>query len=62
MAGNVWEWTASEWESGSKIRVFRGGAFDFEARYVRCAFRLGFDPKFRYASWGFRVCVVSQQD
>jgi len=27
MAGNVWEWTASEWESGSARRVLRGGSW-----------------------------------
>jgi len=52
-AGNVWEWTASEHEQGG--RVLRGGAFDFEERYVRCAARSGSYPDLRDRSSGFRL-------
>jgi len=36
-------------------RVLRGGAFDLDARYVRCAYRYRNYPNFRYGSFGFRV-------
>jgi len=55
MAGNVWEWTASEWEPGRDARVLRGGAFDYEGWYVRCAARLRFYPLSWNRSFGFRL-------
>jgi len=59
MAGNVWEWTVSEWELGSDRRVLRGGAFyDFPGG-VRCASRNHLDPNYRYRFDGFRVVVAS---
>ena len=61
-AGNVWEWTAREWESGSERRVLRGGAFGSYEGYVRCAFRDWGVPYVRRRGGGFRMCVVSQQD
>ena len=36
-------------------RVLRGGAFDNDARYVRCASRYGNVPNYRYRYYGFRV-------
>lgn len=38
-------------------RVLRGGAFDDEARGVRCACRFGFKPDVRYFNVGFRVAL-----
>jgi formylglycine-generating enzyme required for sulfatase activity len=38
-------------------RVLRGGAFPYNAYYVRCACRGDFDPDYRYGSLGFRVVV-----
>jgi formylglycine-generating enzyme required for sulfatase activity len=58
MAGNVWEWTASEPEPGSEVRVLRGGAFDDDTRYVRCTCRSGNYPYFLFRSSGFRVVVA----
>jgi len=55
MAGNVWEWTASEHEQGG--RVLRGGAFGNEGGGARCATRVGDAPDFRVLVNGFRVVV-----
>ncbi len=54
MSGNVWEWTHSlkkvypykvndgrEDEKASDARVLRGGSFDDDGRFARCAFRGG---------------------
>jgi len=56
MAGNVWEWTASEHEHGG--RVLRGGAFYNEDWYVRCAFRNRGNPNIRFRNRGFRVVAA----
>jgi formylglycine-generating enzyme required for sulfatase activity len=72
MAGNVWEWCHSiykpypyraddgrEKESGSDARVVRGGAWNGDRSYARCAFRCGYLPVDRYGYIGFRVVVSS---
>ncbi len=38
-------------------RVLRGGAFNYAARFVRCAFRNGYYPNFLLRHYGFRVCL-----
>jgi formylglycine-generating enzyme required for sulfatase activity len=62
MAGNVWEWCRTKWRGdykdyekqaddrldGDAARVLRGGAFDFVADGVRCAFRFGGLPDLRF--------------
>jgi len=53
MAGNVWEWTASEHEQGG--RVLRGGAFTSGMRYVRCAARGRYLPVSSSRDLGFRL-------
>jgi formylglycine-generating enzyme required for sulfatase activity len=39
------------------LRVLRGGAFYFNSRLVRCAFRFRFNPDYRYDNIGFRVVL-----
>ena len=74
MSGNVWEWVqdcwqdsyegapddGSAWGAGEecKSRVFRGGSFDFNWGFVRCASRNHNDPYTGYSpSGGFRIVV-----
>jgi formylglycine-generating enzyme required for sulfatase activity len=72
MVGNVWEWCHSlflpypykadeerEKESGSESRVVRGGAWDSNQRYARCACRhRDLRPDDRRDRLGFRVVVA----
>jgi len=53
MAGNVWEWTASDHEQRGK--VVRGGAWLFDQSLARCAYRVRHDPVYRDDGLGFRV-------
>ena len=72
MSGNVWEWTRSLYReypynpgdecenldaSKESPRVLRGGAFDVNIWFVRCAFRYRYNPNFRYDDFGFRLVV-----
>jgi len=56
MAGNVWEWTASESEYGG--RVLCGGAFFTVDSDVRCGARAGGNPSIRDRDAGFRVVAA----
>ena len=70
MAGNVWEWCATKWQDnyrgyrddndlrGDVSPVLRGGAFDGDRRYVRCAYRSGDLPLLRGSLVGFRVVLA----
>jgi formylglycine-generating enzyme required for sulfatase activity len=70
LSGNVLEWTRSLWEDypydptdgredpdAKGPRVLRGGAFDLNARIVRCADRGWFSPDYRDWDLGVRVVV-----
>ena len=74
MAGNVNEWTRTRWgfdypyelddkreDLGSRDRrVIRGGAYNDNEKWPRCAYRDWLDPYVRISySSGFRVVVVS---
>jgi iron(II)-dependent oxidoreductase len=54
MAGNVWEWTASEYDEDEM--VLRGGSWGSLRDDARCAFRSRYHPDGRNLSIGFR-CV-----
>jgi formylglycine-generating enzyme required for sulfatase activity len=54
MAGNVWEWTASEHDAGGK--VLRGGSYLNFGDFVDSTFRLRSDPDDTENTVGFR-CV-----
>ncbi len=55
MAGNVWEWTASDYDQSNK--VLRGGSWLYEALNARCSYRLRSTPDYRNDNLGFR-CVL----
>jgi formylglycine-generating enzyme required for sulfatase activity/energy-coupling factor transporter ATP-binding protein EcfA2 len=56
MAGNVWEWTVSWYGTAKTERVVRGGSWDFNQRFARCACRW-FIPVVYYNNLGFRVVM-----
>jgi formylglycine-generating enzyme required for sulfatase activity len=70
MLGNVLEWCQDSWNfqeqypgesrvdplsEDGPIRVIRGGSWNSDARSVRAAIRLGFDPGYRNHYLGFRL-------
>jgi formylglycine-generating enzyme required for sulfatase activity len=70
MAGNVWEWTSSQFVGypydpndgredppQSTQKVLRGGSYGDHVRYMRCAARQGFDSRDAVRSVGFRVVL-----
>ncbi|MBK9125874.1 MAG: formylglycine-generating enzyme family protein [Chloroflexi bacterium] len=64
MAGNVWEWTVTDYDSNSgdphaeaKTRILRGGSWDDgKPEIFRCDHRNRFGPNLRSYFNGFRVC------
>ena len=66
LAGDVWEWCLNQYdkpndlsEGGDARRVVRGGSWDLNRDFARCAFRNVCDPDFRNSYLGFRVVCVA---
>jgi formylglycine-generating enzyme required for sulfatase activity/energy-coupling factor transporter ATP-binding protein EcfA2 len=55
MSGNVFEWTKTWWADDHVYRVVRGGSWDYDRRYVRCAYRSRLAPDLFGTTVGFRV-------
>ncbi len=68
MLGNVWEWCydgydakaahATIWQEDTSRRVLRGGSFDSQPGYLRCAYRGRTHPANPNAVSGFRVVLA----
>jgi len=56
MSGNVWEWTASDYDKNTK--VLRGGSWSSNADNVRAAVRGSYVPVTRDGDLGFRCVSV----
>lgn len=54
MAGNVWEWTVSDYNE--KTATVRGGSWGLSHRFARTFTRLGYNPESKVNNIGFR-CV-----
>ena len=52
MAGNVWEWTLSDYDANTK--VLRGGSWNIVRDLARCAYRFWGYPVGRNDVVGFR--------
>lgn len=60
MAGNVWEWTSTEYPPGE--RVLRGGSFASPGlAWARCTMRSHSRPGRRQAHIGFRIAKAADQ-
>ncbi len=55
MLGNVWEWTADNYDLSGSGRVIRGGSWGSNASDLRSAYRYYAGPGYRYGSVGFRL-------
>jgi formylglycine-generating enzyme required for sulfatase activity len=68
MLGNVWEWVQDAYgayatgpvtdptgPAGGSSRVFRGGSWNYNVRFSRCAYRLDIAPESRLSFIGFRL-------
>jgi formylglycine-generating enzyme required for sulfatase activity len=60
MAGNVWEWTSSSYDTEGDRKVLRGGCWDNEPLHVRSAYRISNTPESRGSVMGFR-CVKDSE-
>jgi len=60
MAGNVWEWMASDWSSTDKDQVVRGGSWGNDGNDVRAAYRDRYTPTNADNYVGFRCLARAQ--
>jgi formylglycine-generating enzyme required for sulfatase activity len=60
MAGNVWEWTRSEWQSDSGRGVLQGSSSNNSMDSAPAACRIRISPDHRNRDVGFRVAVTAQ--
>ena len=44
LAGNVWEWTSSDYDGRGQYQVFRGGSWNANPVLIRSANRLRYPP------------------
>jgi hypothetical protein len=52
MAGNVWEWTPSDYDK--RTRVVKGGSWGLTHRLARTFSRVGYSPETKVNNLGFR--------
>jgi len=52
MAGNVWEWTNSDYDE--KRKVVKGGSWGLSHRFAQTFIRIGYKPNTRINNLGFR--------
>ncbi|MDY6952431.1 MAG: SUMF1/EgtB/PvdO family nonheme iron enzyme [Thermodesulfobacteriota bacterium] len=60
MAGNIWEWTSSYYDEDKDTMVLRGGSWDYDQDYARCAILANSFPDLRYNDIGFRCVRTSK--
>ena len=52
MAGNVWEWTNSDYDEKSK--VVKSGSWGLSHKFAQTFIRIGYKPNTRINNLGFR--------
>ena len=57
LSGNVSEWTASPYSSGSGSRAYKGGSASRPNWATRCASRSSASPGSKKEDLGFRCCA-----
>jgi len=54
LAGNVWEWTSSDYDNSGQYKVDRGGSWNGTADFLRSSLRDNVYPSIRLSYRGFR--------